>query len=1042
MSPDPFDTAALRRVVLDAWAASPARFREDANAEEDLLRGGYRDRWFVELAQNAADAAERAGITTVLRVRVVNTALHVAGAGAPLDADGVAALASLRASAKRDGGGVGRFGVGFAAVTAISDAPRVVTRRGDGTVAGVAFDRARTARAVAEVGAAALADELARRDGAAPALRLVWPTGPDEPAPPAGTDTEVRLPLRSGLDPAPLLAAAAAQAEDLLLALPPLHAVDLPDGVVARTSEPDGTVRVGTRRWHVRHVEGAIPPELLAGLAVEDRARPAWRATWAVPADGPPLGPEHPDVLHAPTPTDERTTLPARLLAGVPLDPDRRHVRAGPVTDHVLAAAAAAYPDLVRARPAQERAALVPRPALPASAVDAALRDGVLAALRTAAWLPAAAARSVELRSAASPDGTGDVAPSGAQVLDLGPAGPPDLLAALGEQLAPVLPGLVDTRLGGPRDAGALAAVGVTRVGTAALVEALAGLERPVAWWRALLACLAALPALTAPGAREDLAALPVPLADGRVVLGAREVLLPGGDTAVAEHLAAAAVPGLRVAAPGLDDDPAARALLLALGARALDGAALLADAALREAVERSEDDAGETQRSGARPWAEAGADTDALAELVLALVAGGADPGDELGALALRAADGGHRRADELVLPDGAMRDLVDPDGPLGVLDPAVAAAHPRAALVAVGVLDGFAVLRDDDPVGPDHDLDDEETWWAEEIDPAADRPGGAPSDPGPLVAVRDLDLVAPDRWDAAWPVLAADREVREALGGARPVGVPGDDEGPRPYTAWWLGRHGRLAGRPPTAWRLPGATAVDGLYDPVPDDVAARLDPAFLAAIGVRTRARVAGAVDAADLLARLADPARPVTPARAAAAHAALADAVAAGRVSVADVEPPARVRTADGQVHDAETGSSGRAPRGVPPAVLDRAPVAGVLPLAALVLPGTGDPALLADLLDLAPASERVRVTVREGGRAVPWEDLAPAVAWAAALGRPLPEGALVLHDRLRVLVVDDERGGAPVEYTPAAWVDGDGVVHADDPVRGLLAALAP
>ncbi|WP_228474309.1 hypothetical protein, partial [Streptomyces calidiresistens] len=29
---------------LDAWAASPARFREDTNAEEDLARGGYRDR--------------------------------------------------------------------------------------------------------------------------------------------------------------------------------------------------------------------------------------------------------------------------------------------------------------------------------------------------------------------------------------------------------------------------------------------------------------------------------------------------------------------------------------------------------------------------------------------------------------------------------------------------------------------------------------------------------------------------------------------------------------------------------------------------------------------------------------------------------------------------------------------------------------------------------------------------------------------------------------------------------------------------------------
>ena len=105
---DPFRTRELRDAVLDAWSASPARFREDANAEEDLTRGGYRDRWLVELAQNAADAAARAGAPTTLRLRVVDgaggtTELRVGNAGAPLDADGVAALASLRASAKRDG---------------------------------------------------------------------------------------------------------------------------------------------------------------------------------------------------------------------------------------------------------------------------------------------------------------------------------------------------------------------------------------------------------------------------------------------------------------------------------------------------------------------------------------------------------------------------------------------------------------------------------------------------------------------------------------------------------------------------------------------------------------------------------------------------------------------------------------------------------------------------------------------------------------------------------------------------------------------------
>jgi hypothetical protein len=58
---DPYGTAAIRERVLAGWAAAPVRLREDANAEEDLALGGYRDRLVVELAQNAADAAARAG---------------------------------------------------------------------------------------------------------------------------------------------------------------------------------------------------------------------------------------------------------------------------------------------------------------------------------------------------------------------------------------------------------------------------------------------------------------------------------------------------------------------------------------------------------------------------------------------------------------------------------------------------------------------------------------------------------------------------------------------------------------------------------------------------------------------------------------------------------------------------------------------------------------------------------------------------------------------------------------------------------------------
>lgn len=163
MTRDPFGTGALRRAVTEAWRASPTRFREDANSEEDHARGYYRDRVVVELAQNAADAAARAGIPGRLTFRLEQDVsgaggpgdgaacwrLVAANTGAPLDADGVASLASLRASAKvsadaDEGSGeamraVGRFGVGFAAVRSVSDDVVVRSRTG-----GVRFSLAAT----------------------------------------------------------------------------------------------------------------------------------------------------------------------------------------------------------------------------------------------------------------------------------------------------------------------------------------------------------------------------------------------------------------------------------------------------------------------------------------------------------------------------------------------------------------------------------------------------------------------------------------------------------------------------------------------------------------------------------------------------------------------------------------------------------------------------------------------------------------------------------------------------------------------------------
>jgi hypothetical protein len=169
----------LRAGVLAAWRSSPTRFREDANAESDLALHGYADRLLVELAQNAADAAHRAGVPGYLRVSIEGGELRAANTGAPLDAAGVAALAALRASAKRTGDSVGQFGVGFAAVLAVTDAPRVISRSG-----GVQFSADRTAAVIADD--PALGAELAQRGGRPPVLRLIWPAGGD---PPAGFDT-------------------------------------------------------------------------------------------------------------------------------------------------------------------------------------------------------------------------------------------------------------------------------------------------------------------------------------------------------------------------------------------------------------------------------------------------------------------------------------------------------------------------------------------------------------------------------------------------------------------------------------------------------------------------------------------------------------------------------------------------------------------------------------------------------------------------------------------------------------------------------------
>lgn len=954
---DPFSTGALREQVLAIWTGSPGsadRFREDANAEEDLALGGYRDRLVVELAQNAADAAARAGVPGRLLLRLAQVGdghlLVAANTGAPLDATGVRALASLRASAKRDGdASVGRFGVGFAAVLAVTDEPAVVSHG-----AGVRFSRDDTRALVRDVAAshAGLAEEVERREGHVPVLRLPFAT---DGVAPAGFDTAVLLPLRDGaaLD---LTRRLLDEIDDaLLLALPGLAKVlvELPD-------EPARRLADVAQRWHALRRSGVHPSETLADRPTEERRRPGWSLTWALPRAGAAV----PRVLHAPTPTDEPLDWPALLVASFPLDPTRRHVAQGPAADALVAAAAGAYSDLLveRARAGDDVLPLVPV-GLPAGRLDAELRTATLAQLPDVPLL-----RAVE-------DGA-LLRPREAVLLE-GEAG--DAGTAL-DVLAPVLAGLVAA----PRPAAAaLRALGVRRMSLSDVVELLPADLSPPEWGRRY----AGLEPLAGDAAdRESLAALPVPLADGRVVRGVRGSVVPADVPPGA--LAALARHGLRVVHPDALAEPAAVRLLERLGARPAGARSLLDDPAARALVEEADDAAAD--------------DTDA-ADAVLSLVSaavGAAElaPGDLpwLADLPLPAADGEVVPAGALVVPGSPAADLLDTDE----VEPVAREVVDRwgtEVLEAVGVARTLARLR-----AVDVDLED--------LPEALTSPDGAREWAASLgrgsvaevVVLRDLDLVRDDAWPAALAVVASDPALRAAL--VTPVRLGGGEGGRRgpSYTAWWLRTRLGLSDRADPA----AAPDLVALLPPAPSWVAG-LDAGLRDVLGlVRTWEDLDGAGWGSVLAGMVGDP----PPLRVmAAAWTALAAAVDL------EVDPPLRVVALGPGGALAVTGPDDAVVVDAP-MWLQRHDIGG------LVLAPGGLADALADHLDLDLASERADGVVDAPGEP---SEVPEAV-------RTLLPGCPATWQEHEVLHVD----GVQVDW----WVSADGAVHAVT-LAGLARGLA-
>ncbi|MFJ6833048.1 sacsin N-terminal ATP-binding-like domain-containing protein [Streptomyces sp. NPDC091209] len=874
---DPFGTARLRRGVLDAWATSPARFREDANAEEDLVLGGYRDRLVVELAQNAADAAARAGTPGRLRLTLRDGVLVAANTGAPLDAAGVESLATLRASAKRDAAdtAVGRFGVGFAAVLAVTDEPAVVGRHG-----GVrwALAEARDLAAGTAGSSAGLGDEIRRRDGHVPLLRLPFAAEGTAPDP---YDTAVILPLRdtAAEDLAERLLRTIDDA--LLLALPGLEEVVVEIGdaeirTLRRAAAEHGAViddsRDGVTRYRTLDRHGPLDPALLADRPVEERLRPHWSVTWAVPVDteGAPARPRTSPVVHAPTPSDEALGVPALLIASLPLDTTRRHAAPGPLTDFLVERAADAYAELLADwRPVDTGIIdLVPGP-LGKGELDGALRQAILDRLPRTAFLPPAVPPE-RMPAADTPDDWPDSSPAenpvalrprDAEVVEGAGA---DTVRVLAEVLPSLLPAGLERRV-------ELRTLGVARVPLTEAVDRLAGLEKDPEWWYRLYDSLA--------GADPDrLSGLPVPLADGRTTIGPRQILLPTADGSLVAPDTLARL-GLKVAHPD-----AAHPLLEKLGALPASPRAVLTTPQVRAAVAASLDDEG-----GA--WDEDTPDAEELADTVLALVRDAAlEPGDEpwLGALALPDDEGELVPAGELVLPGSPFARVMREDE-LAFVEPELADRWGEQPLAACGVLAGFALVRatdvvldpdeleprDGDFAEPDDAglLDAVDVWCEDVLDRLPDSP--VPPVATEIVAVRDLDLVDDDRWPEALALLAQP-PLRDAITQQVRILLPdGTHEIVRPYTAWWLRGHPVLDGRRPAGLLAAGGDPLlRGLYDEA--DATGFDDEQVLRALGVRTS--VAALLDepggAAELLDRLADPDREVSGSQLHALYGALA------------------------------------------------------------------------------------------------------------------------------------------------------------------------
>jgi hypothetical protein len=804
---DPFDTATLRAAVLDAWRSSPTRYREDANVEEDYARGAYRDRLVVELAQNAADAARAANVPCRMRIRLTDEAMFVANTGAPLSLAGVHSMAAMRASAKADQA-VGRFGVGFAAVLSVTDAPAIASRD-----AGVRFSRADTADLMRSDGD--LAPLLQQREP--PVLRLPFPderTTADHIASDGDYDTVVVLPWRDVQARELALRSIESIDDALFIALP-----DLAELVVEVTAAEDTAhrrwsasrddetliveVNESQRRWRLFETTGRWADADLDEAPFEERGRQTWSLTWAVPVSetgrpttSPWSGADDAiaRVIHAPTPTDEALALPALLVGDFPVDASRRRLRSDAMANRLIDAAIDSYIEVVRDWATTrdvEALQLVPRPDL-VGPIDGRIRLGVREGLMRTPWVRRASDQAL-------------VSPQ--ELVAVEPAND-----ALVQALAPHVSDLVSAAW--LPHIGVLRTLGMATRRWSDVWDVLTGMQLSSEAWHDIYSAASELDAASLEG-------LPVLLTSGRLVRDARRCVASPDTRAEQEVVDALATLGVAVV------DPAAmHPLLERLGVHPFDPRVHLGGGFVTRVNVAADVDPIEAR--------------DLLRAAVVAIEAAGVTaPITELGGVVVPTEDGAWRPAMQVAMPTSVLiASGGDGRGDRSyVLDATLASEH-GAGWLALGVIDALTVVEVTDlPL-------DSRTWddltpdgadWCSDVtdDLGAESPGELLATSVPIV--RGLQFLDGMAWSSVLPLLAAPGVRAAVVDPAFVLDGAGSTRSVRSPAAWWLADLPLFDGRPAVAVRLPGDDRLAPFFDELtlPSDA----DRGLLEAIGVHT-------------------------------------------------------------------------------------------------------------------------------------------------------------------------------------------------------------